>query len=191
MVMKKSIGIDRTVFPTPLFVVGTYDEVGKANAATLAWVGVASSDPPALSIAVRPSRYTYDNLFLKKAFTVNIPSAKYAVETDYLGIASGRDEDKIKKAGLTTVKAEYVDAPSICEFPISIECEVSHTLDLGAHTLFIGEIKDIKADESVLGEGDFLNIRAAELLSFDPPDRSYFSPGAAVAKAFFDGLKLR
>jgi flavin reductase (DIM6/NTAB) family NADH-FMN oxidoreductase RutF len=64
-------------------------------------------------------------------------------------------------------------------------------LDLGAHTLFIGEIKDIKADETILGDGDTPDIRAAELLSFDPPGRSYFSPGAAVAKAFFDGLKFR
>jgi flavin reductase (DIM6/NTAB) family NADH-FMN oxidoreductase RutF len=189
--MKKSIGINQTAFATPLFVVGTYDKNGRPDAATLAWVGVASSDPPSLAIAVRPSRYTYDNLLLKRAFTVNIPSSAYAVEADYLGIASGRDEDKFEKAGLHAVKAEYVDAPAVDEFPVSIECEVSHTLDLGAHTLFIGTIKDIKAEDTVLGENDVLNIRGAELLSFDPTAREYFVPGEVAAKAFSAGTALR
>jgi flavin reductase (DIM6/NTAB) family NADH-FMN oxidoreductase RutF len=122
---------------------------------------------------------------------VNIPSSKYAIETDYLGIASGRDEDKLAKAGLHAVKADYVDAPSISEFPVNIECEVSHSLDLGAHTLFIGKIKDIKVDDTTLTEGDALSIRAAELLSFDPATAEYFTPGTAIAKAFSAGASLR
>jgi flavin reductase (DIM6/NTAB) family NADH-FMN oxidoreductase RutF len=189
--MKKSIGIDQTAFPTPVFVVATYDAQGRANAAAIAWAGVASSDPASLAIAVRPSRYTYDNLLLKKAFTVNIPSSDYAAEADYFGIASGRDEDKIEIAGLSTVRAEFVDAPSISEFPVNIECEVTHTLELGVHTLFIGQIKDIKADDAILSDRDILDIRAGGLLSFDPTARTYFTPGEIAAKAFSAGLKFR
>ncbi|MFP3153858.1 flavin reductase family protein [Lachnospiraceae bacterium ZAX-1] len=189
--MKKSIGKSQTAFPTPVFVVGTYDEAGKANAATIAWAGVASSGPESVAIAVRPSRYTYENLLLKKAFTVNIPSAEYAVETDYLGIDSGRNVDKLKRVGLTSSKADYVDAPVINEFPVSIECEVTHTLDLGVHVLFIGAIKDIKAEERFLSDKGVLDIRAAGLLLFDAPNHAYVAPGGVIAQAFSVGLKFR
>jgi flavin reductase (DIM6/NTAB) family NADH-FMN oxidoreductase RutF len=188
--MKKSIGIRETIFPNPAMVVCTYDAQGRADAATYAWGGTASSDPAAISVAVRPSRYTHENLLLKKAFTINLPSAEYADETDYFGIVSGRDTDKFGKTGLTPIRGEYVDAPYIEEFPVNIECEVTHTLDLGAHTLFIGEVRDIKADEEYAGSLKTL-WADARILTYDSLALSYRLPGEEIARAFSSGLKYK
>jgi flavin reductase (DIM6/NTAB) family NADH-FMN oxidoreductase RutF len=172
------------IFPNPVLVVCTYDANGKANAATLAWGGVASSGPSAVSIAVQPRRYTYEALMSRKAFTVNLTPAKYVAEADYFGIASGRDDDKFAVTGLTPVRSELVDAPYIAEFPYSLECVVTHTLDLGVHTLFIGEIKDVKIDADAADWGGF------DLLIYDAAKREYRLPGKAIAKGFDVGRKF-
>jgi len=189
--MKTSIGISEFLFPNPALVVGTYDASGVPNAVTLAWGGVASSRPQAISIAVRPERYSYENLMSRKAFTVNLPAARHVKETDYFGIASGRDGNKFERTGLTPMRSEFVDAPYIEEFPYNIECVVTHTLDLGAHTLFIGEVKNVLASASLTGESGKLSWEKADLLLYDSVSRTYRTAGDCVAKAFSIGLSYR
>ncbi|MDR2457411.1 MAG: flavin reductase family protein [Clostridiales Family XIII bacterium] len=188
--MKKSVGAKELIFPNPVFVVGTYDEHDMANAATFAWAGIASSGPKAVSVAVRPSRYTYENLILKKAFTVNLPSAEHASEADYFGIVSGRDEDKFARTGLTPIKGDFVDAPLIEEFPYNMECVVSKVIELGAHILFIGEIKDIKVSENLIDENGHLTFMKAGILAYDNADMVYRTSGKIVAKGFSAGKKF-
>ena len=189
--MKKSISLGSLIFPNQVVIIGTYDEKGAADMTAIAWAGVACSEPAAISIAVRPSRYSHENLKRRGAFTVNLPSAKYAAEADYFGLVSGRDTDKIAAAGLTAVKGEFVDAPYLAEFPYVAECEVTQALELGSHTLFIGALKDIRADEEILVEQGRILWDKAGILTFDGAGRRYLLPGAAVAKAFSAGLRFR
>ena len=189
--MKKSIGINERIFPNPVLVLGTYDESGMPNAATFAWGGVASSNPPAISVAVRPSRYTYENLMKRKAFTASLATEEYLAEIDYFGIASGRDGNKIEKVGLTASRAEFVDAPYIEELSYTIECEVIHTLDLGAHVLFIGEIKDVKISDILIDENGKLDLSNSGFVTFDSVSGTYLKMGEVADKAFSVGLKYR
>jgi flavin reductase (DIM6/NTAB) family NADH-FMN oxidoreductase RutF len=122
--MKKSLGAKTIVYPTPVFIIGTYDAQGRANAMNAAWGGIVSSNPPAVGVSVRKSRYTYGNIQARKAFTINIPSEDHLAAADYFGIASGADVDKLATAGLTTVKGQHVDAPIIVEFPFALECRL-------------------------------------------------------------------
>ncbi len=187
--MKRLIGPQSLFFPNPVFVVSSYDADDRANAITLAWGGVASSNPPSISIAVRPSRYSYRNIMERKAFTVNLPAVDQAKQVDYFGLVSGRDVDKFKATGLTAIKANEVDAPLIAEFPYNMECVVTYSLDLGSHTLFIGEVKQIHAAEHLLGEnGDLLFGNS--ILTFDSGIRCYRAPGEVVSQAFKVGLEF-
>ncbi|MDR2109205.1 MAG: flavin reductase family protein [Coriobacteriales bacterium] len=187
--MKKSLGAESIIFPNPVLVVGTYDITGKANAVTLAWGGIACSNPPAVSIAVRPSRHSHEALVRTKAFTVNLPSVEQAAYADYFGIVSGRDVDKFRATGLTPVRGERVDAPYIEEFPYNLECKVTHSLELGTHTLFIGEVVDVKIDQTYVDENGKASWEAARLLSFDSRGRLYRAPGEVVADAYSVGRR--
>ncbi|MDR1588770.1 MAG: flavin reductase family protein [Oscillospiraceae bacterium] len=189
--MKKSLGVRELAFPAPAFVIGTYDDRGEPNGITLAWCGIVSSGPAAIGISVRPGRYSYKSLLERRAFTVNFAPEKRLAETDYFGIVSGRDVNKFEKTGLTAVRGDFVDAPYIKEFPVNIECEVTHTLDLGAHTLFIGEVRDVKADESALDASGRIDIHAAGILTFDVTSGSYLLPGPAAGRAFSAGAKFK
>ncbi|WP_292469840.1 flavin reductase family protein [Methanolobus sp.] len=186
--MKKSIGAKTLAYPTPAWLVGTYDMFGKANAMTAAWGGICCSEPPCISVALRKATYTYANIMEKEAFTVNIPSEEYVKETDYFGIASGKDVDKFEKMGLTAVKSDLVYAPYIEEFPIVLECKLVQSFELGLHTQFIGEIIDIKAEESVLDENGIPDIEKIKPIIYSP-QRTYYSIGKKLGKAFSIGME--
>ncbi|NVM20657.1 MAG: flavin reductase family protein [Desulfobacterales bacterium] len=188
--MKKSIGARTIVFPTPVFVVGTYDKAGKPNVMTAAWAGICCSSPPCVAVSLRKATYTYGNIMEHKAFTISIPSETHVKEADYFGIASGRKADKFSATGLTPVKSDLVDAPYVKEFPLVLECKVLHTLEIGLHTQFVGEILDVKADEAVLGEKRLPDIEKVKPIVFAPEVRGYYGVGDYLGRAFSIGKKL-
>jgi flavin reductase (DIM6/NTAB) family NADH-FMN oxidoreductase RutF len=188
--MKKSLGAKTIVFPTPVFVVGSYDKSGRPDAMVVAWGGICCSKPPCVAISIREATYTYGNIMARKAFTISIPSEKYIQEADYFGIVSGRTEDKFAATRLTPVKSDLVDAPYVKEFPFIIECSVIKIVPLGLHTLFVGEIKDVKADEAVLGKDGAPDIEKIQPMIFDPANRAYYGIGKYLGDAFSEGKKI-
>lgn len=185
--MKQSIGAKPLAFPTPTWVVGTYDMNGKPNAMTVAWGGICCSNPPCISVSLRKATYSYAGIIENKAFTISIPSEDFVRETDYFGIASGKDENKFEATCLTPVRSELVPAPYVGEFPVAVECKLLHTLEIGLHTLFVGEIVDIKVDESVFGENKNPDIEKIKPVIYDTGNRSYYSIGCNLGKAFSIG----
>lgn len=187
---KKSLGAKTLVFPTPVFVVGTYDANGNANAMTVAWGGICSSDPPSVAISLRRTRHSYESIVQRKAFTISIPSETYAKEADHFGIASGFDSNKFETTGLTAVKSELVDAPYIGEFPLVLECRLLHTFDLGIHVQFVGEILDVKADEDVLNDKGRADVDKIRPIAFAPHTCTYHGTGKFLGAAFSIGKDL-
>ena len=189
--MKKSIGAQTIVYPTPVFVVATYDASGRANAMAVAWGGISCSNPPCVSISLRKATYTYDNLVLCKAFTLNIPSQSQVKEADYFGMVSGRTEDKFAVTGFTAVRSELVDAPLIEEMPFCVECKLFKTVELGLHTVFVGEILDIKVDPAMCDAKGVPDITKIRPFLYDPAARRYYGIGASLAEAFSVGKSLK
>ena len=189
--VKKSLGPKTLLYPTPVWVVGTYDKEGKPNVMTIAWGGICCSKPPCVAISLRKATYSYGNILERKAFTLNIPSEAHAVEADYFGSVSGRNEDKFAATGLTPVKSEIVDAPYVKEFPLILECKVIHVLEIGLHTQFVGEIIDVKGDESVLDERGLPDIEKVKPFVFSPEVRRYHKVGDYLGEAFSIGKSIR
>jgi flavin reductase (DIM6/NTAB) family NADH-FMN oxidoreductase RutF len=188
--MKKSLGAKTLIYPTPVWIVGSYDKDGKPNAMTIAWGGICCSKPPCVAIALRKATYTYGNVMEKKAFTLNVPSEQYAKEADYFGIVSGKNIDKFSATKLTPVRSELVDAPFILEFPLVLECKVIHTFEIGLHTQFIGEILDVKSEESMLGENGKPDIRKIMPILFVPDALTYHKAGEYIGDAFSIGKAI-
>ncbi len=185
--MKKSLGAKTLVYPTPVFVVGTYDAEGKPNVMTASWGGICNSRPPSVAVSLRKATYTYGNIVQRKAFTISIPSEEHVRLADYFGMRSGRDGDKFVAAKLTPVRSDLVDAPYVKEFPMILECRLAHTFELGLHTQFVGEILDVKVDDSALGKTGLADITKVKPLIFSPDTQAYYGVGAFVAKAFSVG----
>lgn len=189
VIMKKSLGPKTLAQPTPVWVVGSYDSHDKPNIMIIAWGGICCSQPPCVTVSLRKTTYTYGCIMERKAYTISIPSASLVKEVDYIGTTSGRNVDKFAMTKLTPVRSELVNAPYIKEFPVVIECRVIHTLEIGLHTQFIGEIMDIKAEESVLGQNGLADILKVKPLIFDPGEGAYYGIGERIGKAFSIGKR--
>ena len=190
IIIKKSLGAKTLLYPTPVCVIGTYDPYGKPNVMTAAWVGICCSSPPCIAVSLRKATYTYGNIMNRKAFTVCLPSEDYAKHADYFGLVSGRDVNKFAASGLTPLKSELVDAPLVKEFPVAIECKLHSFVEIGLHTEFIGEILDVKADESCLGTDGLPDIEKIRPVLFSPEGRKYNGVGRFIGKAFSLGREF-
>ncbi len=195
--MKKSLGAKNLGFPAPVFMVGSYNDEGKANVMNAAAGGICCLTPPCIYVSLREATHTYHNIMKRNAFTVSIPSDKYVEEADYFGLATGKKVDKFEVSGLTPSKGELVDAPYILEFPVVMECQLKETVVLGSHTMFIGEVVDLKADEEVLStinvkkDQEFkVNIEKVSPLIYDLSLRGYYKLGEKIGEGFKDGFKI-
>lgn len=188
--MKTSFGPKTLAFPNPVWCVGSYDADGRPNLMTIAWGGICCSKPPAVTISLRKATYTYGNIMARKAYTINIPSVAHAKEADYVGMASGKNEDKFQKTGLTPVKSDLVDAPYVAEFPMILECRVIHTHDIGLHTQFIGEILDVKVEADALNAAGVPDMEKVAPFVYGGEIQTYHRIGEAVGQAFSIGKQV-
>jgi flavin reductase (DIM6/NTAB) family NADH-FMN oxidoreductase RutF len=188
--MQKSLGAITLVYPTPVFVVGTYDAQGKPNVMTASWGGICCSRPPCVTVSLRKATYTHGNIIARKAFTISIPSEAHVKAVDHFGLVSGREVDKFAATKLTPVRSDLVDAPYVQEFPMIVECRLVHTIELGLHTQFVGVVADVKVDEAALGSDGKADIQKVRPLVFTPDTQSYYGIGTFIAKAFSVGERL-
>ena len=121
------------LYPLPAVLVSVADRQGNANLFTVAWTGTVCSDPPMVSISVRPERYSYHMIEETGEFVVTLTTEALACATDYCGVKSGRDVDKWGAMKLTPLKGEHVQAPMVAESPVNLECRVTRKLELGTH----------------------------------------------------------
>jgi len=164
---KIQIKPEPALFPLPVILVTCADKAGKPNIITLAWAGMVCSEPPMLSISIRPHRYSYGLIKESGEFVVNIPSSDIMRQTDICGTVSGRDTDKFSLTGLTPEKAKTVKPPLIKECPVGLECKVKQTLILGTHEVFIGEIQAVHIDESVMAPSGGIDYAKAKPFTFN------------------------
>ena len=150
---KRLIAPNTTLYPVAVVLVTTGGDT--PNVMTCNRIVSCSAEPPRLAIAVRPNRYSYSLIRATREFVVNIPMAEQATLCDYLGVVTGREENKIEIAGLKLAPALKVKTPLLADCPINIECVVEREIELDSHTLFIGLVQALHVEESLLdGNGD-------------------------------------
>ncbi len=187
--MKVSLGSKTLLYPTPVLLVGTYDENDKANLMCAAWGGICCSKPVCVNVSLRAATYSHRAIIARKAFTLGIPSTSQVKEADYVGIASGKNTDKFDELGWKAIKSDLVDAPYAAEIPFVLECNLVETIELGLHTMFVGEVIDVKADKSILGETGQPDMDKLNPLVFAPGIQKYFGIGNFAGDAFSIGKK--
>ena len=135
------------LYPVPAVLVSAADKDGNSNLITVAWAGTICSDPPMLSISVRPERYSYHMIRETGEFVVNLTTEELVRAVDFCGVKSGRDTDKWKETGLTPEKASVVNVPLVRQSPVNLECRVLRVDELGSHHMFIAQVVAVDVDE--------------------------------------------
>ena len=166
--------------PVPAVMVSCADREGKPNIITIAWAGTVCTNPPMVSISVRPARYSDDMIRETGEFVINLVTEPLTRACDYCGVVSGRDVDKFAKTGLTPIPVEGVSVPGIAESPVSIACRVVEERALGSHTMFLAEVVGVTADDRYLDETGRFDINGTGLIMYSHGE--YFGLGRKLGK---------
>ena len=160
--------------PAALVSCGTLE---KPNALTIAWTGITCSDPPMTYISVRPERYSYDIIKESGEFVINLTSGAMARATDFCGVRSGREMDKLAATGLTVEPAKEIAAP------------VKQIIPLGSHDMFLAEIVAVDVEERLLDEAGKLHMEKAGLMAYSHGE--YFAMGKKIGSFGYSVRKKR
>ena len=187
--MRKNLGVQPALFPMPVAIVAAYDADGKVNPMNAAWAMISDMDKIALFID--ESHKTTKNIHQTKAFTVGIANVPNMKAADFFGIASGNDmTDKFERSGCHAVKSEFVNAPVITEFPVTLECELAEVVNADNLHAVVGKIINVSADEKVLDENGKIDPVKLNALMFDQFQNGYYSVGQKVGQAWDAGQEL-
>ncbi|MDE7398224.1 MAG: flavin reductase family protein [Oscillospiraceae bacterium] len=187
--MRKNLGVQPALFPMPVTIVAAYDENGVVCALNAAWAQICDSDKIALFIDA--DHKTTANIMQTKAFTVSIADVPNMEVADFLGIASGNKmPDKFERTGYHAEKSEFVNAPVIIEFPVTLECELEEVVDTENLHAVVGKIVNVSADEKVIGDKDKIDPAKVNALVFDQFRSGYYSIGEKVGQAWNAGKEL-
>ena len=153
---------------------------------------MCSHHPPAVMIAINSTlkRKTLADILKSNEFCIGFPSCEHMDETDYFGIESGYNQNKLEKVNFSYKDAEMVNAPIIEEFKVSVECRVINIAEVGSHTQVTGEIVNIQAEESVVDDNGKIIFEKLDPLAYDDVTHSYFRMGDKISDAFKPGRKF-
>ena len=177
---KIKFGPQTLLYPMPAVLVGA-NIIEKPNFMTAAWCAIAAHKPPAVSVAIRKERYTLEGVKENGTFSINVPSSDMVKKTDYCGVYSGKKNDKSQI--FKTFYGELETAPLIQECPLNLESKVIHYLDLGSHTLVVGEIIETYLSEDCLTDGK-TDPEKIDPLIYTSGTLKYYRLGEDIGSAF-------
>jgi len=108
-----------------------------------------TSEPPAIGVIINKENLTHEFIKESRVFTASVLAKDTPLAfIGHFGFKSGREIDKLK--GINYIMGE-TGAPIVTDHALAfLEVKVSKELDVGTHTIFVGEL----AGAEVLGEGE-------------------------------------
>ncbi len=184
----KAIGPINALYPMPTTLVGaTVNE--RPNFLAVAHVGIMNHGTPQyLTIGLSKSHYTNAGIHENHTFSICLPSEAILVETDYCGIMTGKRTDKA--ALFDIFYGELKSAPMIRQCPVNMELKLYDVLDFSTHDIFVGELVQTYADESVIANG-LIDIAKLNPLLFDMHTKQYWAVGKVLGKCWSAGKALK
>ncbi len=171
----------------PTVIIGV-DVDDKPDFTTVAWVGVAASVPPSITIALQHHRHSLKGIKQNMGFSVNIPSVDLVKETDYCGLVSGARVDKAKDCGFKVFYGKAPHVPFIEQCPINHAFEVVQILNLGSHELIVGRNVETHVSEEFVTNGK-LDFSRIQPFFFSGP--AYYRLGDKIGDAFKCGSEIK
>ena len=177
------------LYPLPAVMVSCANAAGEKDIVTVAWAGTVCTNPPMLSISLRPERHSYHIVRESGEFVVNLVTARLQRACDWCGVRSGRDYDKWAECRLTPAPATTLElAPAIEESPVSIECRVRDVLELGSHHLFLADVTAVQVEDALLDDRGRLDLARAGLTAYSHGE--YFELGRRIGTFGYSVRKL-
>ncbi len=148
--MKTDVEYLEFMWPMRHFLITCGDIEGKSNIIAVSFCMPVSREPSLIACAIGKGAYSCKLIESTKEFIVNIPPKELKPKIYYCGSHSGYQVDKFKETGLTLQPARKLRVPIINECIAHMECKVKQEIETGDKNLFIGEVIEAYADESIV-----------------------------------------
>lgn len=148
---------------------------------SVVWTFVVNGNPPQIGISVGDEHVARDIIKTQKQFVLNVPSASMVESFDKVDMNSSKIADKFELSGLTMGKATSVDAPTIEEAPIQVECRVSHELRVPPErTVFIADVTATTVLPNVCDENGRLIVENVDFFGMTAGSGEFYTMGEKV-----------
>ncbi|HJO39743.1 MAG: flavin reductase family protein [Vicinamibacterales bacterium] len=167
--------------PVPAIFMTVNGRPGDPEEISVTWTFVVNGEPPQVGIAVGDEHIARDLVAMHQEFVLNVPTAGLVHPFDVVDMNSSRVADKFAMAGLSRGTAAVVDAPTINESPIQLECRVLHTLRVPPErTIYVAEVVATSVHEGICDEAGRLNVNAARFFGMTAGSGEFYTLGRKV-----------
>jgi flavin reductase (DIM6/NTAB) family NADH-FMN oxidoreductase RutF len=148
------------MIPYGLYVLAAESADGRVAASTVNWVTQASFEPPLLAVGVKADSGAHSIIKESKAFALNI----LGKGQDSLAFSFFKplDREGNSIAG-EPFSAGSIGAPIFANAHAFLECKLVETVEIGDHSLFVGEVVDAGMNKSVDGRPDDATLALRDL----------------------------
>lgn len=174
--MKKNIGSQLALYPTPVTVIGAITDEEKPTWTLVAHVGIIGHDRILVSLAA--PHFINHCIKENQKLSVNIVNEDFLPEADYSGSVSGAKEDKSK---LFQYELGASGTPIIEKAPLTMECSVVDIYNTQNFESFICAIDNTYVEEVYLNEAGKINYQILKPVLFEFPTYEYLRTGEVIA----------
>jgi len=174
--MKKNIGSQLALYPTPVTVIGAMNG-NKPTWTLVAHVGIIGHDRVLVSLA--GAHFINHCIQDTKKLTVNLVDEAMLPAADYSGSVSGAKEDK---SGLFPYEIGEAGAPVITDSPLSMECSVVDIYNTSNFESFICSIDNTYVEEQNLDSNGKIDYNTLKPILFEFPTYQYLKTGEVLGK---------
>lgn len=141
------------VVPRPIAWVSTVSTDGIVNLAPHSFYTVACARPPIVQFSSVGRKDTLHNVLATGEFVVNLAPAALLDQVNNSAARFAPDDSEVEALGIRMEPSATVRPPRVAASPVSIECTVHSTTELGDSTVVLGDVRMISVAEEVLVDG--------------------------------------
>jgi flavin reductase (DIM6/NTAB) family NADH-FMN oxidoreductase RutF len=167
--------------PSQAIITSVRGKPGDPDELSVLWTFVVNGDPAQIGVAAGDEHIAGGLIALHKEFVLNVPTASMIHGFDVIDFSSSKPGDKFAKSGLTRGRAAVVNAPTVNEAPIQLECRLLHTLRVPPmRTLFVAEVVATTVHDGICDADGRLRPESAAFFGMAAGCGEFFTLGQKV-----------
>ena len=167
--------------PVPAILLSVRGRAGDPDEISVVWTFVVNGDPPQVGISAAREHVARGLVRLRGEFVLNVPTAEMAHAFDRVDMSSDEVRDKFALSGLTRGDASSVDAPTVEESPIHVECRVFDRIEVPpVRTVFLADVVATRVLEGTCDETGRLIVPAVDFFGMTAGSGEFYTMGRRV-----------
>ena len=167
--------------PVPAILLTVNGRLGDPKEISVVWTFVLEGKPPQIGISVADYHIAGDLIKMHEEFVLNVPTADMVTAFDTVDMNSSKVGDKYALSKLTEGKAVVVDAPTISEAPIQVECRIFNTIAVQPHrTVFFADVVATTVLEGVCDKSGRLIVPNVSFFGMTAGSGEFYTMGKPV-----------